>query len=138
MKGMSTFGGLALVLRAASQPVVNADPLDHQHVVLHDDVAFGLGGQVPSTRVDPTRFQRAPQCPRQSAGCRRDDVVESGGMVGVLPGSGAVVVPDLVVGAEHDGLRLCRKLRVADGSAVPDDPYPRDVGRLVFHDSTMA
>ena len=103
---MRAFCCLALIFGAAGERVAHPDPLDHQHLVLEVDVAFGLGAQLPLACVDPARLQRATQGARESTGGRRDDVVEGRGVVGVLAGRGAVVLAHLVVGAEENRLGL--------------------------------
>jgi hypothetical protein len=45
-------------------------------------------------------------------------------MLGVLARRGAVVLADLVVGAEQNGFWLDRWKRPADRPAVADDPDP--------------
>jgi hypothetical protein len=121
---------LALVVRHAAQRVVNLDPLDDQDLVLEVDLAFGLGGQLAAARVDPARLQRATEGAGESTRRRGDDVVESRGVLGVLAGSGAVVLTDGTMGAERDGLVFGRQVGLADRPALADDPDLAQVCRV--------
>src|SRR5205814_8333543 len=111
--------------------------LYHQDLVLHDHVALSFGAQPSVTSVDPARLQRATQRAGESTGGSRDHVVEGGGVVGVLSGCGAVMLADLVVGTEHDGVGLDRQKGLPDRSPLTNDPHMRGVGRLVAHIPTM-
>jgi len=117
---------------AAGQRVADVNPLDHEHLVLEVDLAFGLGRKPTLARVDPARLQRATQGAGESTGGRGDDVIESGGVIGILARRRAVVLADLIVRAEEDRLRLGGKEGAADRAAVADDPDPRDIRGLNF------
>src|SRR5713226_1309139 len=134
VEGMRALGRLPLVLRAAGEAIPHVDALDHEHLVLQHDGAFGITGQPALARVDPARLQRATQGSSESTGGRGHHVVERGGMVGILPGGGAVVLADLIVSPEHDGFRLGRNVGAADRPALADDPHLRDVFRLIHAD----
>jgi len=129
---MGSLRGLSLVLRATRQRVADADPLDDEHLVLEVDLAFGLGRQPSPARVDPARLQRATQGAGESTGSGGDDIVERRGVIGILAGRRAVVLTDLVVGAEVDGLLLNGQERAADRASVADDPDPGNVARPVL------
>ena len=101
---MCPFGRLVPVLRTAEQAIANQDPLDDQYLVLDEDFTFGLRRQLAVARVDPARFQRAAQCPRESTGRGGDHVVEGRGVIRVLTRGGAVVLPYLVVRPEDHAL----------------------------------
>ena len=89
-----------------AQHVLHVDPLDHEHLVLGLDLAGRLADQPALARGDSTRLQRAPEGARQSAGGGGDDVVQRRSMLGLSAGRHAVVLRDLVVDAEEDGLGL--------------------------------
>ena len=108
MERVGTLGGFSLVLGAVGQPISNTNALDHQHLVLDLHVAFSITDEPAASGVDPARLQRATQGAGQSTrrGCH--DVIERGGVVGVEPGRGSVVLAHLVVGSEHDWTGLGR------------------------------
>jgi hypothetical protein len=89
-----------------AQHVFHVDPLDYEHLVLRLDLAGRLADQPALARGDSTRLQRAPEGARQSAGGGSDDVVERRSVLGFPAGHHAVVLGDLVVHAEEDGLGL--------------------------------
>jgi len=95
---------LTLVVGTAAERVAHADPLDDEDFVLEVNLAVGFRGQLAFGGVDPARLQRAPEGAGESTGRRRDDVIERRGMVGILPGRGAVVLADGAVGAKRHGL----------------------------------
>lgn len=100
-----------LIGRTPAQAIAHPDPLDHQHPVLHLDVAFGVRLQLPLPGVDPARLQRATQGAGQSAGGGGNHVVERGGP-GLNPlRQPAVVLADGAVGAKRNRLGLGRKVR---------------------------
>ncbi len=105
---MRPLGGFSLVGRAIFQRVTDTDALDDEHLVLNNHVALTFAGQPALTGVDPARLQRATQGAGESTSRRGDHVIERRGMVGVLTGSGAVVLANLVVGPEQHRLRLRR------------------------------
>src|SRR2546421_7891483 len=84
-------------------------------------------------RLDPARLQRTTQGPGQSTGCRGDQVVERGGARLVLPRLASVVLGDLVVDAEGDGLPLRGQEGVPQRALEALDPDSRDVGWLRHH-----
>jgi hypothetical protein len=83
---------------------MDPDALDHEHAVLVLDVAPRLDPVVALLNVDLTRLQRARERAAQSAGGRRDDVVERGGLGRVPLRIDAVVLSDLRVDAEPNRL----------------------------------
>ena len=87
-----------------AQRVLHVDALDHEHAVLVLDLAASLARQPAFARIDATRFQRAPERPRESAGRRSDDVIERRRPLRVAAARDAVMVGDLVVDAEEDRL----------------------------------
>jgi hypothetical protein len=106
---------------------VDADALDDQHLVLDDDIAFGVSAQSALARIDPARLQRATQGARESTGGRGDHVVERGGVLGILACRGPIVLAHLVVGAENYRLGFGRNMSRSDRPAFADDPDPRDI-----------
>src|SRR5712692_1623999 len=141
MEGMRALGRLALVFGAPGEVISNVDALDHEHLVLQHDDAFGIGGQPTVAGVDPARLQRAPQGPRESTSGSGHHVVERGGMVGILPGGGAVVLADLVMRPEHDRFALCGNVGAADRPAAPTFPQRAKrscSGRMTRSASTTA
>jgi hypothetical protein len=124
MEGARSLRRFALVVGAARERVPDADPLDDENFVLEVDLAFGFRRELPLACVDPARLQRATQGAGESTGGRGDDVVKGRGMVGILAGRGAVVLPHLVVCPEENRLRLDREEGAADGTAVANDPDP--------------
>src|SRR5260370_25191040 len=135
---MRSVGRLPLVLGAAREVIAHMDALDHEHLVLQHDDAFGIRGQPTLARVDPARLQRANKGSRESTGGRGHHVVERGGMVGILPRGGAVVLPDLIVRPEHDRFGFRREVSLADWPVLADDPDLRDVLRLIHADQISA
>src|SRR5260370_1490549 len=134
MERMRSLRRLALVLRAAGEVISNMDALDHQPLVLDEHDTLGIGGQLALAGVDPARLQRATKGAGESTGRCGDNVVKRGGVIRVLAGSGAVVLAHLVVGSEHDGLRFQGQVRSANWTSLANDPYPRDVFRVVHGD----
>ena len=130
---MRALGGLPLVLGAAGERVAHPNSLDHEHLVLQVDLAFCFRRELPLARIDPARLQRATQGSRESTGGRRNDIVERGGVVGVLAWRGAVVLSHLVMGAKEDGLGLDWQKSPTDRASVAHDPDARDVLRLFAH-----
>ena len=130
-------GCIPLVLRATFQQIANVDPLNDKDFVLYDHVALRLTGQPTFASVDPARLQRAPECPGESTSGGSDHVVEGGGVIGVLAGSGSVVLSDLVMSPKYHWLQLRWELCLTDRPSIPDDSYPRRVYRLVVHSTTM-
>jgi hypothetical protein len=114
-----------LLRRAASQRVVDPNPLDDQHAILDLDVTFGLRREVALSSFDPARLQRATQGPGQSTGRRRHDVVERGRVRLEGAGRGSVMFRHLVVDTEANRIGLCRKEGAAQRSLDPLDADPR-------------
>jgi hypothetical protein len=131
VEGVRPLRGLALVVRAAGQRVANANPFDDEDLVLEVDLAFGFRRELPLARIDPARLQRATQGAGESTCGGRHDIVERGGMVGILAGGGAVVLAHLVVRPKEHGVGLGRQERATDGTTVADDPDSRHVLRRV-------
>jgi len=107
------------------------DALDDQHLILDDDYAFGVAAELPLARVDPARLQRAPERSSESTGGRRHQIVEGGGVLGILAGSCPVMLAHLVMGAEHHRLGRGGKVGLSNRPALADYPDPRDVLGLV-------
>jgi hypothetical protein len=101
--------------------------LDHEHAVLDLDLAGCLADQPSLARVDLAGFQRASEGAGQSAGCGGDDVVERGRSFSFAGCRNAVVVGDLVVNAEVDGVGLAREVRPSQRAANALDSNARDV-----------
>ena len=87
--------------------VHHVDAPEHEHPVLELDLTDGLTGEPPVTGTDLARLQRAPEGADESAGRRRHDVVDGGGMR-VRYVLNAVVGRDGAVRAEHHRLGLGR------------------------------
>jgi hypothetical protein len=127
VKGVGPLGGLALA-GLELEVVTDPDPLDDQDTVLDLDLAPGLGAKPPFAGRDLARFQRAPEGAGESAGRRRDHVVERG-RVGLLLGHvDPVVAGDRAVDAEQDRLRLGRQVRAPERPADALDADVRGVG----------
>jgi hypothetical protein len=109
------------------------DLLDYEHLVLEVHLAFGIRRKLSLACIDPARLQRATQGAGESTGGGGDDVVERGGVVGVLASRGAVVLANLIVGSEENRFRLNREECAAYGTPVADDPHARDVLGLLVH-----
>jgi hypothetical protein len=97
-----TFGRFALIGRTTAQRVGDANRLDDQDLVLDVDVTFGRCAEPPFARVDAARLQRAAQGAGQSTGGGGDDVIEGGGVLGILAGSSAVVLTHRSMRSEGD------------------------------------
>ena len=136
MEGVGALGGFPLVFGTAGQLISNTNAFDHQHLVVDLDVAFSIADEPAFCGVDTARLQRATQGAGQSTGCCRHDVIERGGVVGVEPGRGSVVLTHLVVGSEHDGCGLGRQVGPPDRAPFTNDPDLRYVFRLVHASST--
>ena len=87
--------------------VHHVDAPEHEHPVLELDLTNSLTGKPPVTGTDLARLQRAPEGADESAGRRRHDVVDGGGMR-VRDVLNAVVGRDGAVRAEHHRLGLGR------------------------------
>lgn len=124
-------GSFPLVVRAADELVPDSDALDHEDLVLDNHIALRLGAEPALAGVDPARLQRATQGAGQSTGGGCDDVVERRGVIGVLAGSRAVMLPNLIVGTEEDRLWLDGQVGPADRASLANDPHLRYVGRLI-------
>lgn len=105
---MCPFCCLALFLRTAFERIADPDPLDDQDLVDNFDVALGVTDETSLRGVDPARLQRAPQGPGQSTGRGCDQVIQCGGVVGVLARGCAVVLAHLIVSPKEDRLGLDR------------------------------
>lgn len=116
-----TVGSISLVVGTAAERVLDPDPFDDKHLLLDDNVAFCLSEEPILARIDSARLQRAAECARQSTGCSGDDVVERRRMLGILAGDGPVVLTDLVMGSEDDGMPLGGEVRLADRPPFPFD-----------------
>src|SRR5579859_4550947 len=133
---MGALGRFLLFFRATPQRVANRDPLDHQDLLILVDLALGLRGEPALARIDPARLQRATQRAGQSTGGGGHHVVERGRVLGVLAWRRAVVLADLVVGAEDHRVRFRRQESLPDRSALTDDPHLRNVDRAVLTHQT--
>jgi hypothetical protein len=117
-------------IRRNCESVVHRDSLDHEHVVLGLDFADGLDLELFALDFDLTRLQRAGKGAGQSAACRSDDVVEGRRVWGELLRRDAVVLSDLGVDPEYDGVLLSGKVRESLGAAEPLDPHLRHVAHV--------
>ncbi len=122
--GVRPLGGLTLVVRAARQGVVHADPLDDEDTVFYLDVTFGRRHQLAAARLDSARLQRATQGAGESTGGGRDHVVERRGVRLVRPGGCLIVRRHLVVHTEEDWLGLGRQERFSKRALHPLDSHP--------------
>jgi hypothetical protein len=124
----------SLDLRAAflgnRKSIADLDPLDYEHTVLGLDLPDGFDLVTLGIDFDLARFQRASEGAGQSAAGGCHHIVERGGMRWVLLRSDAVMVGDLRVHAEDDGLVLGWQVGEPLRAAEPLDPYPRDIGDL--------
>ncbi len=109
------------------QVVGDVNPLDDEYVVVRFHLADRLADQSPFACRDLTRLQRASEGARESAGGRRDDVVEGGGALGLGPGRHPVVLRDLRVHSERDGLGLPGEIREPQR---PSDPFDAGARRV--------
>ena len=117
---------LLAIFLVGSEAECLLDPLHHQNPFLSLYLPHRVGVEV--IEGNPTRFQRAPKSAEQSAACSRDEVVECSVVRFHLFGRDAVVLGDLAVDAEEDGLFLDREIRTADPALHRLHPHPRDVG----------
>jgi hypothetical protein len=81
---------------------------DHQDPVLGFDFADGLGDQPCIRRIDVAGFQRASEGTGESAGCRRNNVVERCRVRLQDIGRNLVVLGDCAVNAKGHRCRFCR------------------------------
>jgi hypothetical protein len=105
MDAVDTLGFLPL-LRRYRQPVVNCDPLNHEHAVTVVYLADRLDLVPLGIDFDLTRLQRAGESACQSAARRGDDVVERRGVRRELLRIDSVVLGHLGMHAESHGLAL--------------------------------
>ena len=108
MNPVCALGGLALILRTASQPIADTNPFDHEYPVLEHDVTLGFRAQSSTACIDLARLQRTPECACKSTCSRCYHVVERGGMIGVLARSCPVVFANLIMRAEQYRVGLAR------------------------------
>jgi hypothetical protein len=125
--------GLGSLLPGDREPVADGDPLDHEHLVVDVDVADGLDLVALRIDVDVTRFQRAGKGARQSAASGGHDVIERRRVGREVLLTNAVVVGDLRVHAELDGLGLGGEVCEPPRTSYALDAHARDVGRLTAH-----
>jgi hypothetical protein len=121
MEGVRPLGGFAFFFRTAAECIAHPDSLDHQHFFLDYDVALGVCLEPALAGVDPARLQRAPQGPRESAGCGRHDVVQRRRPLGKLPCGRAVMRANLVVCTKDHRRGLCGEIRLAKRAALAND-----------------
>jgi hypothetical protein len=124
--------GIAFVLRASLEHVVNPDPFDDQHPALDLDLTLYLRGQMTLAGFDLARFQRATQGSGQSTGGRGDDVVEGSGVRVERARRRMVMLGHLVMHPEEHRLASRRKIRPPQRTLHPLDPNPGGVGH--WHD----
>jgi hypothetical protein len=105
MEAVDALGLLALVLRYG-QPVVNGDPLNHEHAVAGEYLADRLNLVPLRIDFDLTRLQRAGEGAGQSAARRGDHVVERRGARRELIRIDTVVLGHLGMHAESHRLAL--------------------------------
>jgi hypothetical protein len=105
MEAVNALGLLPLLLRYW-QPVVNGDPLDHEHAVAVAYLADRLDLVPLRIDFDLTRLQRAGESAGQSAARRGDDVVERRGVRRELVRIDSVVLGHLGMHPESHGLAL--------------------------------
>jgi hypothetical protein len=123
VEGVRSLGGLPLVLGAVAQRVCDPDSFDDKDLVLEVDLSLGLRGQSPLARIDPARLQRATKGAGESTGGRGHDVIERRGVFRVLTRRGAVVLAHGPMRAKDHRPVFGREERLANGSALADDPY---------------
>jgi len=119
--------GVRSSLVGDGEPVVDSDPLDHEHSVVGFDLAGRLDVVALWIDFDLARLQRACERAGQSAAGRRNDVIERRGVWRVLGGIDAVVLGNLGVDPERDRVVLGRKVGEALWPAEPLDPDSRYV-----------
>jgi hypothetical protein len=120
---MRTLSRLALIVLTALENVADADPLDDQDLVLDEDITLRLRAQPSPARVDPARLQRATKGAGESARCGSDNVIEGGGVLGILPQCCSVVLAYLAMRSENDGFGFGRQVGHADRTLLADDPH---------------
>jgi hypothetical protein len=90
------------------QPQFGVNAADNEDAILGFYFANGLGNQPCIRGIDVTRFQRASEGAGESAGCRRDYVVECGRMRLQHIRRDVVVLGDRAMHAEDHRRRLSR------------------------------
>jgi hypothetical protein len=98
-----------------NEVVADVNPLEHQDAALQLDLALGVSPETTASGGDTARFQRTPERAGQSTGRCGDEVVEGGGVRRAGLRRHAVVLGNLTVYAERDGVGLCRQPRPARG-----------------------
>jgi hypothetical protein len=105
MEAVNALGLLPLLLRNR-QPVVDGDPLNHEHAVAVEYLADRLDFVPLRIDFDLTRLQRAGEGAGQSTGRRGDDVVERRRVRWELVRIDAVVLGHVGMHAESHRLAL--------------------------------
>jgi hypothetical protein len=117
-------------IRVDLERVRDMDAFDDEDAVVDLDLAAPGPDQPPLARIDLARLQRASKRPSQSAGGRRDDVVEGRRALCIAAPRDAVVVGDLVMDSEEDRLGRTRNLGASQRSAYPLDSDRRRIDDL--------
>ena len=100
-----------LAVRRNREPIIDPDPFDYEDPVVSFDLPGRLDLVPLRINLDLTRLQRACKRAGQSAAGRCDDVVKRRGARRVLPRIDAVVLGDLGMNPERDGIVLGWKVR---------------------------
>lgn len=129
---------LAVGTRINPQPVLNVDALDHQDAVIRLDLTGRLACESAFACGDLTRLQRASERSGQSAGRRRDHVVERRRSLGVAAPCDAVVVGHGVVHPELDRLVARGQPGSPERPANPLDADARRVCDLAHAPESIA
>jgi hypothetical protein len=95
------------------ESVVHRDSFQHEHAIAVEHLADGVDLVSLGLDFDLTRFQRAGERAGQSAGRGGDHVVERRRVRRELVRRDPVMVGNLGVHTEHDGLLLRRQVREA-------------------------
>jgi hypothetical protein len=112
------------------QPVMDSDPLEHEHALPVEHLANRLDLVPLWIDFDLTRLQRACEGAGQSTPGGCDHVVERRGVRREGLRIDAVMLRDLRVHAEGDRLTLRRQVGKSLGTAKALDAHPGDVSGI--------
>lgn len=113
--------GLTLFVGNAAQRIRHMDPSDHQDLAVLFDLAYDRSDECPTACIDVTRLQRASEGTGQSAPCRGDEVVDCRCVRRERVLVNAIVLRDLAVNTEADGIRATRHVRCPQRAVITCD-----------------
>lgn len=114
------------------------NPGDDENAPVFLDFSDGFGFQIPVTRIDATRLQRASKGPGQSTARSGHYVVKCGGIGWVLIGRDSVMLGYLRVHAECHRLFMCGEPGASHRTPVTLDSHFRCVNGQGFSSANLS